>query len=224
VRNLSITPVWRLAPGVHAVAVDDDLVILDVRADAYHCLAGAGPALTRDNASVPIVSNPAVAELLSIAGLIDGQSHAKPPAAFLPPLPRASAIPATTPKPAWEDIPAAAGSVMDVVLRYRGRTFAEILQSVGAPRDDVSAGPPPAPLLALVERFHRWIPYAPVSGKCLLRSFILLRILRRSGHDARWVFGVSTWPFRAHCWLQHGDVALDDSVDYLTAFTPIMAV
>ncbi len=33
---------YSLAPGVHAVAIGQNLVLLDIAADAYFCLAGAG--------------------------------------------------------------------------------------------------------------------------------------------------------------------------------------
>ncbi|WP_374571406.1 lasso peptide biosynthesis B2 protein [Phenylobacterium sp. J426] len=65
---------------------------------------------------------------------------------------------------------------------------------------------------------------APLPAKCLVRSFALLCFLRRCGHDAAWCFGVSTWPFAAHCWLQVGEVALDDHPDQLAAYTPIHVV
>ena len=48
--------------------------------------------------------------------------------------------------------------------------------------------------------------------------------LRRHGHDARWVFGVRTWPFRAHCWLQRGEVVLDDDLETLVPLTPILVI
>ena len=40
---------------------------------------------------------------------------------------------------------------------------------------------------------------SPSAGECLFRSYALLRFLRAGGCDARWVFGVRTWPFGAHC-------------------------
>jgi hypothetical protein len=140
-----------------------------------------------------------------------------------PAAPTESAVGLRTAGPAWAHLGAGARSVADVLRHYRGKRLAEILQSVerGPPATATSPSPP---LLDVVADFHRWIPYAPVSGKCLLRSFMLLRLLRRRGHDALWVFGVRTWPFYAHCWLQCGDVVLDDDVERVTAFTPIMAV
>jgi hypothetical protein len=79
-------------------------------------------------------------------------------------------------------------------------------------------------MVALVAAFHRWACWTPAPAKCLIRSFMLLRLLRRHGFDARWVFAVRTWPFEAHCWLQAGPVVLDDAVERLTAYHPILAV
>jgi hypothetical protein len=84
------------------------------------------------------------------------------------------------------------------------------------------ASRPSPELLECVDAFHRWSPYAPVSGKCLLRAFMLRRFLIRNGHNAHWVFGVTTWPFSAHCWLQCGTVALDEYAERTAAYTPIM--
>ena len=72
--------------------------------------------------------------------------------------------------------------------------------------------------------FARLRPWSPVGGACLKRSYQLLAYLRRLGLDAEWVIGVRAWPFMAHCWLQSGPVALDDDVERLVAYTPILAV
>jgi hypothetical protein len=39
-----------------------------------------------------------------------------------------------------------------------------------------------------------------------------------------WVFGVQTRPFAAHCWLQHENIVLNDTVEHVTRYTPIMTV
>ena len=62
------------------------------------------------------------------------------------------------------------------------------------------------------------------TGHELRDSCVLLRFLQRSGLDARWVFVVRTWPFAAHCWLQLEDTVLDDMVERLAAYEPILAV
>ena len=49
-------------------------------------------------------------------------------------------------------------------------------------------------------------------------------MLRRAGQNAAWVFGVRTWPFSAHCWLQIGDAVLDDDPERVSRYTPIMVL
>ena len=53
---------------------------------------------------------------------------------------------------------------------------------------------------------------------------MLAAFLRSLGHRPTWVFGVRTWPFQAHCWLQVEDIALDDEAERLCAFAPILGV
>lgn len=217
---------WRLAPHVHAVAADDDLVFLDIAADAYSCLPGGALAVRlRPGSAALSVEDPELIAGLAAAALIVPADVELAPRRAPPPRPAATAVTGAIGPPAWGDLPTAAIGLVDLLGAYRGRRFADILACAAAtpvPTRRRSARAPS--LLEIVDRFHSWIPYAPVSGKCLLRSFILLRGLRRAGHDAEWVFGVRTWPFAAHCWLQVGDLALDDDHERLTPFHPILAI
>jgi hypothetical protein len=215
---------WWLAPDVHLAAVDGDLVFLSVGQHAYFCLPDVANTIkVRLGRRELVITDRALASSLVVARLLSTESdEAHFPPVPLPDRPSASAIKAVYRPPAWADIPIAARSTLDVLAGYRGRDFATILASVQRHREETPW--PTMELLEVVERFHRWVPYAPVSGKCLLRSFMLLKLLRRAGHDAHWVFGVRTWPFHAHCWLQCGDLVLDDFSDRVAAFTPIMAI
>ena len=139
-------------------------------------------------------------------------------------MPTRSLLSVRTPPPRWRDAGSAIASLADLLATYRGRSLVSILERVSGAREQPTATQPATALEEVVQRFHRWIPYAPVSGKCLLRSYMLHRFLRRAGHDARWVFGVATWPFTAHCWLQIDDVVLDDAADRIAHFHPILVV
>ena len=59
---------------------------------------------------------------------------------------------------------------------------------------------------------------------CLFDSLVLTLFLRRLGVFPQWVFGIRTGPFAAHCWVQHGHIVLNDSVDNVRSYTPIMLV
>ena len=210
----------RLQDQVHAAPVDDDLVFLDIRADRYLCLLGQAAAYDV-NTRLLRLSDPAEASDLMSAGLCapsGGQALAdqRP----RPPTPTLTARRLTYPNPGLTDLADAGVAWLDLTAHYRGRRLPQILAAV---RPSGVEPHPSGRLYELVDSFHRWIPYAPVSGKCLLRAFMLLRFLRRHGCDALWVFGVATWPFRAHCWLQVEDVVLDDDVERVRAYTPIFA-
>jgi Transglutaminase-like superfamily len=106
---------------------------------------------------------------------------------------------------------------------YYGRSFGDILEVARrhkplAPNADIEA------LCRSAAVFARCLPLVPAQGECLFRSFMLLAFLRSKGFDATWVFGVRTWPFQAHCWLQVGEVVVDDAVDRISPFTPILGI
>lgn len=217
-------PPFSLRPHVHGVAIDDDAVFLDVARDRYVCVPQVAEFLRLDAARrIRGVADPSFAEELRRAGLATDRSCAPP----LPtPLPRAtsSAMAGPFASPEWRDGPAALWAMADLACAYWRRPLAQLVAQARDRATPALDTPPDPGLLDIVESFHRWAPFAPAPGKCLLRSFMLLRLLRRHGHDARWVFGVRTWPFRAHCWLQRGDVVLDDDLEALVPLTPIMVV
>lgn len=59
---------------------------------------------------------------------------------------------------------------------------------------------------------------------CLFEALALSRFLGSHGIYPHWVFGVQARPFTAHCWLQHDGVVLNDTVEHVSQYTPIMLV
>jgi transglutaminase-like putative cysteine protease len=77
----------------------------------------------------------------------------------------------------------------------------------------------------LVETFMRYRIFLFSSkNECLYDSLALIEFLARNGIQADWVFGVQTRPFAAHCWVQHGDIVFNDTVEHVSGYTPIMVV
>jgi hypothetical protein len=60
--------------------------------------------------------------------------------------------------------------------------------------------------------------------QCLPRSLAMMRHLVRHGHRPMLVFAVMTRPFAAHCWVQLGETVLNDQLDHVRKFTPILVV
>lgn len=57
---------------------------------------------------------------------------------------------------------------------------------------------------------------------CLSHSLAFHRACRRLRIDASFVIGVRLDPFSAHCWVQCGDLVLNDSVERVRHYTPIV--
>lgn len=72
--------------------------------------------------------------------------------------------------------------------------------------------------------YRRARPYVPLQMRCLLDSVAMARFLRRRRLDAHVVFGVALDPFSAHCWVQAGDLVLNDTVGNVISHTPIRVV
>ncbi len=214
-----------LAPQVHAVRIGDDLVFLDVAADRYLCWPDAAAlALSSDGRRLTAARPEDLAEL-EAAQLLGPDAAAAMFGAVALASPTGDLFPRTPegPSRAW-GLDLLRGG-FDSAVVYRRARFIDLVRFGAAhPADGRPDAPPSAPAADLVAAFHRWACWTPAPAKCLIRSFMLLRRLRRSGHDARWVFGVRTWPFEAHCWLQAGPVVLDDALERLGGHHPILAV
>lgn len=213
---------YALSPHVHLAVLGEDVVLLDTAADAYLCVPdGAAHLRPAPDRSALAPQDEAVVAALLEAGLIRRSADA--------------AARATLPRPSHDigeagsdpltlgDVWRLSGALWDLVWRYRGHRLGEILAFVSA----APCAPPEVAtpdVVRLARRFQRAVVWLPMPRKCLVRSFVLLRFLQRSGLNARWVFGVTTWPFRAHCWLQVADMALDDNAERIVEYEPILGV
>jgi hypothetical protein len=68
----------------------------------------------------------------------------------------------------------------------------------------------------------RW--WYPRAYLCMFDSLALLHFLEDGEMFPRWIFGATPEPFQAHCWLQEGAVVLNDSLERVCTYTPLMAV
>lgn len=106
-------------------------------------------------------------------------------------------------------------AVLDTAAQHR-RTH---LQS-----HDLRTPRPDTWLLESIARFRRARLHVPIATRCLLDSLTLTRFLARRGQDSKIVFGVAHEPFSAHCWVQIGDMVLNDSIGNVMTHTPIKVI
>ena len=85
--------------------------------------------------------------------------------------------------------------------------------------------PDAASIVELVKIFRRLTPLLFTTKEfCLRDSLMLLEFLARHDVYPTLAIGVRTKPFGAHSWVQHETLLLNDTLQHVETFTPILAV
>lgn len=206
-----------LADGVHAVRSSDGIVFLDIDRDAYFCVYDPRDATCHDGG--PISWEVIRSQLLEQGLAIDGRQHGFQ-ASARPITPFWREAPVDHRSPGVRDIARFLHALVCAAWRFRRSSFAQMI----AQAQRGTAGIPqssPAVATACFERLCLWLPF---HIQCLFRSFFLLHFLRRYGLRADWIFGVSLFPFHAHCWLADGDLLLGERIGKVEGFTTIFQI
>lgn len=203
-------PQLLLAPGIHAAFLEGGIVFLDLFRDEYVCISSEADA-------IDALPQHAIADLVD-AGILacdcaGGHRRAEPDRWI------------------WRDQPPVGVSIglrdvgrfiralLVTGLRFRGHTVADLLASAALVKI-ASTAPEPAGVIAA--RFERMSLLLPFRFQCLFRSYFLIHLLAQYGHGADWIFGVSLFPFRAHCWLAHGSLLVGEDASRLSDYVPIL--
>jgi Transglutaminase-like superfamily len=117
---------------------------------------------------------------------------------------------------------------LTTIYKLRRRSLESIVHAVRHRKERHSGTTSPgdaATIRALSALFCHLRPLVfTAKDQCLLDSLILVEFLAGYGKYPTWVFGVKTQPFAAHSWVQHGDLVLNDSVEHVRAYVPILSV
>ena len=71
----------------------------------------------------------------------------------------------------------------------------------------------------------RWFAlFLSSHDRCLLRSIAMKHLCRARRLHVDLVIGIADPPFVAHCWIQWRDVVLNDDIDTVRPFTPLLAL
>lgn len=197
------------------------MVVLDARTNAYFCLPDVASVLRIDAEGV-VFDDPDLASEFVDAGFVT--ADAPPERAAVSRRPTQDLGVRVADRVRIGDLVLVLAAWLTMFTSYHVLDFGRVVQVARRTRPSARRPQLSDQVVSLVAAFERILPWLPFQGVCFYRSFLLLRVLRWRGHDARWMFGVHTWPFQAHCWLQIGDVALDDTADRLAGLTPIMEV
>lgn len=107
---------------------------------------------------------------------------------------------------------------------FARRTFLETILWLRSARSDCRDREHSRSLSEIVDSYFAARPWFPTPPICRIDAPALSLHLWRNGHKAELVFGVRIVPFKAHCWVQQGAVALSEPADRLRQFTPLMTI
>lgn len=235
---------YHLAEDTFACLADNRLVFADLRNDKYRCLNSANTRAalglfpgfrerdakgTSETPDAPREDIRFLTRALVTKGLLVRETRGGKPVApvFLPsptrdcPLGPSAAVPASQ----FGHWAALLEASLKASAKLRLQSLRRTVYGVQTRRQrgfDPSTQDAAA-MLTLVAIFHRLRPFYPRAYICRFDSLALIEFLAHYRQFPRWVFGVKAEPFGAHCWVQENDCVLNDSVDYISQFTPIMA-
>ncbi len=107
--------------------------------------------------------------------------------------------------------------------RLRRTTFARNLARIAARRQSGKLVDGTASASRLISIFKSLRPLYPRAYLCLFDSLALLEFLAGYHLCPNIVFGVVADPFQAHCWLQEGITVLNDDVERVRRYKPILS-
>lgn len=219
---------FALRPGISFCEVGDQLLFLDVPADRYFCL---GESAEREfqlllKTGGPAAADGAVARMLKTGLLVEADGASLPTPSRAPQAPSSSLL--DRPLPAagtWLRLGVLRGLVVarlavrlqplervleQLVLRkartrLRQADQADVMQEVAAAFDWTRT----------MMRSH---------DQCLPRSLAAAHRLAALGVEADFIMGVSLNPFAAHSWVQCGPCLVNDRLDAVRHFTPILCI
>lgn len=146
------------------------------------------------------------------------------PASWQPPLRRSAALDEGPFR--LSDVARSLWMQRRIERRLAARSFAQV---IGEARKTISQCDPNASLAEEpVRREIRAFAHARLlrtaADRCLPRSLALALRLARHGCQANVVFGVRLAPFAAHCWVQAREEVLNDELEDVLRYTPILVV
>lgn len=226
---------------------DNHYVFLDLRSDEYLCLGrehtdamkgllSGQQVVDESSADIRLQgtgnsgASVVVQALLKKGLLVENDAYGKPPTPARVAVPSASTMkdfdkprPRIGPAHVWNFFAAAAAASANL----RWGSIERTVRSVAARKSTHATAATAVDIGAsstLFTIFHTLRPYYPRKYLCLFDSLALLHFLARYNTFPQWVYGVRLEPFAAHCWVQAGDSVVNDIIDNVRDYTPIMSV
>ncbi len=200
--------------------IDNRAVFLDIDGDRYFCLPSKLNQAFLDGLSQPNGLKDEARERLAQVGVLTG-----PFTESFPSQPRVCS-PAQDLKPGNPRRFLLSAAVAQSRMRFRLRrwSFSRIIQAERRRQKTHRSGGEPLEACQLYGSFRTLTPWFGEEDQCLARALAFRMIAMKHGHDASLVIGVKLDPFAAHCWIQDGPRLLNDRLERVRLFTPILAL
>jgi hypothetical protein len=226
---------YQLRGDLSCCDVDGHMIFLDIVQDRYFKLTGPLEKAMRSFQAHENVASTPLKDLATARILVEAPDLKSPAAIANIQHPTRSAIEQPAAIAGHRLSPAIVFEIMAIIWSARRhlktRTLKTNLDEASAYRDRkigaLEVATPTAREDSLLQanwQFARARRYVPMEPICLLDSLSLLRFLSRRGLSANIVFGVTSEPFTAHCWVQAGDIVLNETLSDANAHTPIRMI
>lgn len=202
--------------------VAGQLLFLDVRRDRYFCLSETSEAAFRRVVQGAEATAPDAAALAGMIG--DGLLVPGAPPRRCPPVPQ----PQGSLIDALEGGSSGAATLVAITglvraraaLRLLGlaRTLARLPSPIGTPSEAEQV----ARTMQVAAAYQQAGLLVTALDRCLPRSIAVADRCRRLGIPVDLILGVRLQPFAAHCWVQLGETIVNDRLDKVRNFTPIL--
>lgn len=220
---------YTLRAGTSFCTVQDQMVFLDIEADRYFCLSGRAQALIeglRAGAEAKAADVVLLDALVRDGTLVRSDTDIAPTPCAARYTASDSLLDAALPRVSLGGFARALGGVAAATLALRLGTLGAVLRSVERAKTmtAVAADDRSDRLRAIATAHHRTELVASPKGQCLPRSVALTHHLLGTGVRVDLIIGVKLFPFEAHCWVQDRANLVNDRVERVSAFTPILVI
>jgi hypothetical protein len=236
---------YLLAPDVHACKIEDSAVFLDLRSNSYIAVspeslpelddrvegfASLGP--TPSASKVHGTRNASIIDSLLDRQILT-QSRSVGRAARRPEICATHALAPgrhrQTPRLLdGSHVAHFISSFSHVFRNLNGKRLAQVIGHIHVLRERYPSPGNPLDVdsvLELLEIFRRLRTFVyTAQDACLLDALVLTMFLHRYRLAPTFAIGIRTKPFVAHAWVQIGDCAIDDRLEGLQTFTPLLAI
>lgn len=220
---------YRLRDGMSFCFVNGQVAFIDITASRYFCAPpAAGAALLAAGAEGEIArpDDGALSALIS-GGYLVPDSEGRTPRPCVAVRPIESALDGDRAALTWGGLVAALGHQAAAVTVIRTTPFRRVVHGLQRRKAQVKGqdgSMEPGKAAAEAQRFAASRRIVSAHMRCLTMSLALFNYLAARGCASDFVFGVRLLPFSAHCWIQQGDMALNDTVDHANLYTPILVI